>query len=126
MVDTVATAIGDWADLHDVVTGPGASTDAVADVNLLSEANECLRAIIVRAPEVKALSEIAGKRGKDRAGREAAGDAILNLRDQGQVLHALTSAALRWASSGSDEDRQRMKDAARELVDTAIESDRNA
>ena len=116
VADTVARALEDFLHLREVMMGPGASTDAVDDVTLIAEAQELLRAIILRAPEVKTLSEIATKRADDKAGRSSAGDAILALRDQGRVLHELASAALQWASSRSEEDRGKLQRCAQRLA----------
>lgn len=116
VVDTVSRALQDYRHLKTVMMGPGATTDAVDDVTLIAEAQELLRAIVVRAPQVKTLSEIATKRTDDKAGRSAAGDAILVLRDQGRALHELASAALQWASSGSVSDRKQLEDCARRVA----------
>lgn len=115
VVDTVAHAIRDYTHLREVMMGPGASADAVDDVTMIAEAQAHLRAIIVRAPEVKKLLEIASKRSDDRPGRSSAGHAILVLRDQGQDLHDLTSAALQWASSRSEDDMRRVQECAQRL-----------
>ena len=116
VADTVTRAVQDYSHLKTVMMGPGASTDAVDDVTLIAEAQELLRAILVRAPEVQVLSEIATQRSDDKAGRSAAGDAILVLRDQGRVLHALASAAVQWASSRSESDREQLQECARRIA----------
>lgn len=116
VTDTVARALKDFAHLQEVMMGPGARVDAVDDVTLVGEAQELLTAIIVRAPEVKTLLEVAKGRPDDKAGRSAAGDAILVLRDQGRVLHNLASAALQWASSRSEEDRKQLQQCAQRLA----------
>ena len=116
VVDTVARALEDFVHLRRVMMGPGASADAVDDVTLIAEAQELLSAIVVRAPEVKTLLEIATKRADDKAGRSSAGDAILVLRDQGRVLQELASAALQWASSRSEEDRMKLQRCAQRMA----------
>ena len=115
VVDTVAHAIRDYAHLRDVMMGPGASADAVDDVTMLAEAQALLRTMIVRAPDVKTLLEIASKRSDDLPGRSSAGEAILMLRDQGRSLHELASAAMQWASSRSEEDGRRLHECAQRL-----------
>lgn len=102
--DTSQRAILDYRHLRDVVMGPGATSDAIDDVSLLADAEELLRELLRRAPELQTLVELAGARAQDRKGREATGEAMLHFCDQAQVLHELTSAALRWASSQSTED----------------------
>lgn len=114
--DTVARALQDYSHLKTVMMGPGASTDAVDDVTLIAEAQELLRAILVRAPEVQVLSDIATKRSDDKPGRSAAGDAILVIRDQGRMLHDLASAAVQWASSRSESDREQLHECARRVA----------
>ncbi len=114
--DTVARALRDYRHLTKVMMGPGATADAVDDVTLIAEAEELLRAIILRAPEVATLLEVATKRADDKAGRSAAGDAILLLRDQGRTLHELASVALQWASSRSAEDREALQACAQRLA----------
>ncbi len=116
VVDTVSRALEDFVHLRQVMMGPGAGADAVDDVMLVAEAQELLTAIVVRAPEVKTLLEIATKRADDKAGRSSAGDAILVLRDQGRVLHELASAALQWASSRSEEDHRKLQRCAQRLA----------
>lgn len=116
VVDTVTRALEDFVHLREVMMGPGASTDAVDDMTLIAEAQQVLTAIVLRAPEVKALAAIATKRADDKAGRSSAGDAILLLRDQGRVLHELASAALQWASSRSEEDRKKLERCAQRLA----------
>lgn len=112
VVDTLALAVRDYSHLREVMMGPGASVDAVDDVTLIAEAQTLLRVMITRAPDVKALLDIAGKRSNDREGRASAGDAALVLRDQGRSLHELSSAALQWASSRSEEDMQQLQERA--------------
>ncbi len=116
VVDTVARALQDFAHLQEVMMGPGARGDAVDDVTLIGEAQELLHAIIVRAPEVKTLLQVAKDRPDDKPGRSAAGAAILEVRDQGRVLHELASAALQWASSRSEEDRKQLQQCAQRLA----------
>jgi len=113
--DTVRSAIEDYGDLREVMQGPGATADTVNDVELLAEAEDVLRSIIGRAPNVQVLVDVAGKRSADRAGREAAGDAILELRDDGKALHDTASAAIRWAASRSDRDGRHLEECAGRL-----------
>ena len=121
VIDTVALAVRDYEHLREVMMGPGASTDAVDDVTMIAEAQTLLRTMIQRAPDVKTLLEIAGKRDNDRQGRASAGDAALVLRDQGRSLHEVSSAALQWASSRSDEDMQQLQERAATLARIAHE-----
>lgn len=116
VIDTVTLAIRDYAHLRDVMMGPGASADAVDDVTMIAEAQALLRAMIVRAPDIKTLLEIADQRSNDRQGRASAGDAALVLRDQGRSLHEVSSAALQWASSRSEEDMRRLQERAQRLA----------
>jgi hypothetical protein len=116
VVDTVARALQAFAHLQEVMMGPGAGVDAVDDATLLGEAQELLSAIIVRAPGVKTLLQVAKDRPDDKAGRSAAGDAILALRDEGRVLHDLASAALQWAASRSEKDRKQLQRCAQRLA----------
>jgi hypothetical protein len=116
VVDTLALAIRDYGHLREVMMGPGASVDAVDDVTMIAEAQTLLRVMITRAPDVKTLLDIAGKRSNDREGRASAGDAALALRDQGRRLHELSSAALQWAASRSDEDMRQLQERARRLA----------
>jgi hypothetical protein len=116
VVDTVAHALRDYAHLREVMMGPGASVDAVDDVTMIAEAQSLLRAMISRAPDVKTLLDIAGKRENDREGRASAGNAALVLRDQGRSLHEVSSAALQWASSRSEADMQKLQERARGMT----------
>jgi hypothetical protein len=116
VVDTVVQALQDFRHLRQVMMGPGASSDAVDDVTLIAEAQHLLRVILLRAPEVKTLLAIATTRTDDKAGRGSAGDAILVLRDQGRLLHDLASAALQWASSRSEADREQLQACARRMA----------
>lgn len=113
--DAAHRAVRDFGDLREVLMGPGASDDAAADVSLLAEAEDLLRSMLQRAPEVKALATIAGERGGDKQGRAAAGEALLQLRDQGRALHELASASLLWASSKKLEDQEAMRSCAERL-----------
>jgi len=115
VVDTVAGAIEDYGHLRAVVMGPAATHDAVQDATLLGEAESALGAIIQRAPEVAVLAQVAGKRTDDRTGREAAGEAILELRDKRRALHELASAAIHWGASRSPEANQHMQQCAKRL-----------
>ncbi|MCP4449398.1 MAG: hypothetical protein GY811_29300 [Myxococcales bacterium] len=112
VLDAAQRAVADFGDLRSVLMGPGASSDAAEDVSVLAEAEDVLRSMLTRAPEVQALAAIAGKRGSDKAGRAAAGEALLQLRDQGRYLHELASASLLWASSKSLEDLEKMRSCA--------------
>ncbi len=114
--DSAQCAVRDYADLRDVLMGPGASDDAGADVTLLAEAEDVLRSMLLRAPQVKALTAIASRRGGDAQGRAAAGEALLQLRDQGRALSKLTSASLLWASSQSREHQEEMQRCASVLA----------
>ena len=112
--DTVAAAVADFCDLRDVVSGPGAF-ELIADLDLVAEAEAVLREIIERAPEVSAVVAVARQRDGDRAGREAAGDALLGLRDRGRALAETASAALVWGSSRDRGDRRRLEECAAKL-----------
>lgn len=113
--DTVASATQDYSHLREVINGPGSSGDIVDDVTVLAEAEALLRDIIARAPGVDTLARVATDRQDDRPGREAAGDAILRLRDDAKPLHDAASAALRWAAGGSSEDRDRFQQCSKAL-----------
>jgi hypothetical protein len=115
VLDAAQRAVKDFADLRTVLMGPGASSDAAWDVSLLADAEDVLRSILLRAPEVKQLAAIAGARGSDKAGRAAAGEAILQLRDQGRVLHEVASASLLWASSKTLQDHEALRSCAERL-----------
>ena len=116
VVDTLRQAIGDCFDLRRVVMGPGASVDAADDMTMLAEADEVLREIIVGAPKVQVLVEVASTRSRDRPARESAGHAILVLRDKARTLRALSSALLCWAESHSEQDREHLEGCRRSLV----------
>ena len=81
-----------------------------------AEAATVLRGLLESAPLVSALSTVAGERQDDRRGREAAGDAMLELRDRGRSLHDVASAALAWAASQSDENGKRLQECAARLA----------
>ncbi len=115
VLDAATRAVRDFGDLRTVLMGPGATSDAAEDVTLLADAEDVLRSILIRAPEVKTLAAIAAERGGDKAGRAAAGEALLKLRDQGRLLHDLTSASLLWASSRSLADQENMRSCAERL-----------
>lgn len=116
VADTVDGAVADFEHLREVVMGPGATADAVDDVNLLADAEEALREMLRLAPELQTLVHLAGQRRSDRKGREATGEAMLAFRDRGRALHDLASAALRWASSRSAEDLARMQGCAARVI----------
>lgn len=113
--DAAHRAARDFGDLREVLMGPGATDDAAADVSLLADAEDVLRSMLQRAPEVKTLASIAGERDGDKQGRAAAGEALLRLRDQGRALHELASASLLWASSKKLEDQDAMRSCAERL-----------
>ncbi len=113
--DAAQCAVHDYRDLRDVLMGPGASDDVGADVTMLAEAEDVLRSMLLRAPQVKALTAIASRRGGDTSGRAAAGEALLQLRDQGRTLSKLASASLLWASSQSPEHQEAMQRCAARL-----------
>lgn len=112
--DTVAAAVADFCDLRDVVSGPGAF-DVVGDLDLVADAEAVLRDIVARAPDVSALVAVARDRRRDRAGREAAGDALLALRDRARALSEAASAALVWGSTRDRADRRRLEQCAARL-----------
>lgn len=109
---TVDGAVEDYLHLREVLLGPGASTHIFDDVEILASAEEALTCILEQAPELSALSSIASRRPRDRAGRAAAGEALLHLRDTGRKLHDTTAAALQWASSRSEADGRRLAERA--------------
>jgi len=113
--DAAQRAVRDYCDLRDVLMGPGASDDAGEDVTLLAEAEDVLRSMLLRAPQVRTLAVVATRRSGDAQGRAAAGEALLRLRDQGRALSQLTSASLRWASSKSPADLEAMRASAASL-----------
>lgn len=115
VLDAAERAVKDFSDLRTVLMGPGASSDAAWDVSLLADAEDVLRSMLMRAPEVKQLAAIAAERGSDRAGRAAAGEALLQLRDQGRVLHEVASASLLWASSKDPQDQEALRSCAERL-----------
>jgi hypothetical protein len=96
--EAVAGAVDDYVHLCQLLLGPGSGASPVEDAALLAAAETTLRSILDRAPRVAALAAIAARRSRDRAGRAAAGDAMLHLRDQARALHDTTSAALRWTA----------------------------
>lgn len=112
--DTVASAIAHFCDLRDVVSGPGAG-DLIDDLDLVADAEAVLREIIGRAPDVSAVVAVARERDGDRAGREAAGDALLALRDRARALGEAASAALVWGASRDRADRRRLERCAARL-----------
>lgn len=114
---TVDAAVQDYLHLREVLLGPGASTRALDDVEILASAEAALSYILEHAPRVWTLSNIAAQRERDRAGRQAAGEALLELDDVGKKLHDTASAAIQWASSRADEDCRRLAARARELDD---------
>jgi len=115
VLDAATRAVKDYGDLRDVLMGPGASSDAAWDVSLLADAEDVLRSMLLRAPEVKQLTAIAADRGSDKAGRAAAGEALLQLRDQGRILHDVASASLLWASSKTRRDQEALRSCAERL-----------
>jgi len=119
VLDTAQRAVSDYSDLRDVLMGPGASSDAAEDVTLLAEAEDVLRSMLTRAPHVKTLAAIAARRSTDKQGREAAGEALLKLRDQGRALQELTSASLLWASSKSRAHHEQMHACAERMRTSA-------
>tara|TARA_R110002096_G_scaffold16898_12_gene58116 strand:+ start:61029 stop:61550 length:522 start_codon:yes stop_codon:yes gene_type:complete len=118
-LDAASRAVKDFGDLRTVLMGPGASSDAAWDVSLLADAEDVLRSMLLRAPEVRQLAAIAGDRGSDKAGRAAAGEALLQLRDQGRVLHEVASASLLWASSKTLQDQEALRLCAERLRHTS-------
>lgn len=115
VLDAAERAVKDFGDLRTVLMGPGASSDAAWDVSLLADAEDVLRSMLLRAPEVKQLAAIAADRESDRAGRAAAGEALLQLRDQGRMLHDVASASLLWASSKTLQDQEALRSCAERL-----------
>lgn len=108
VTSTVSSALADYFDLRTLSDGP-ASGDIVDDVSMLAETQTLLAGLVERATEVAILAQVAGTRQDDRAAREAAGDAILELQDRERMLRALTSTALRWASSQHRDDYERYR-----------------
>lgn len=115
VLDAAERAVRDFSDLRTVLMGPGASHDAAWDVSLLADAEDVLRSMLSRAPAVKQLSALASERVADKAGRAAAGEALLQLRDQGRLLHEVASASLLWASSKSRADQEALRSCAERL-----------
>jgi hypothetical protein len=122
--ETVTRAVADYLHLREVLLGPGASAVAVDDAVLLGEAEATLRSIVARAPAVSALVAVAVQRGGDRRGREAAGDAVLHLRDQSRGLHETASAAIEWAASRSAGDAERLRASADRMRQTTALAER--
>ncbi len=112
---TITDAIEDYFDFKKVLNGPAAGIDVVADISLLSDAEEVLDSLIHRATEVAVLAEVAGNAQQNKATREAAGDAILALQDQRRLLQSLTQSAVQWAASKSDEDQALFERAVKKL-----------
>ncbi len=114
-LDASERAVKDYRDLARVLMGPGASVDAAWDVSVLADAEDVLRSMLSRAPEVNQLAKLASERATDSDGRAAAGEALLRLRDQGRLLHEVASASLAWAASRSQKDQEALRQCAERL-----------
>ena len=117
--DTIQNAIEDYCDLGDVINGPnnsGSLGDVVDDVMLLADAEATLLSILERAQGVESLINIAARRRGDQAGREAAGEAILRLRDDARALATAASTALSWAGARDTAAKTKLKDCGEALA----------
>ena len=94
---TVTAAVADYVHLRDVLLAADAAP--IDDVVLISDAEVTLRAIVARAPSIATVVAVARQRTGERPGRAAAGDALLDLRDDARALHDTASAALEWSAS---------------------------
>ncbi len=106
--DTVKNAIADFSDLRDVLTHPANSHhnyDIIDELTLLADARATVYSIIERAQGVESLINLAARRRGAKEEREAAGEAILRLRDDARALANAATAALSWASTHSNDDR---------------------
>ncbi len=104
--DTVKNAIADFFDLRDVLAANSQHHyDIVDEVTLLADARATVYSIIERAQGVESLINLAARRRGAKEEREAAGEAILRLRDDARALANVATTALSWASTHSSDDQ---------------------
>lgn len=107
--DLVGDALEDFGHLQELTTGQALESAPIDEVLLLAEAEHAVAELLQRAKTVAIVVSLASRRLDDAPAQSASVEALGALKTECQEIHDITSAAIQYAATLSDEDGSSLK-----------------